>query len=314
MVIEAKHLTKRYGPRTAVHDLNFSIQKGDVVGFLGPNGAGKTTTMNLLTGFLAPTEGEVWIDGILMQDAPEDAKRHLGYLPETPPLYPDMIVEEYLAFVAGLHGLSKQNLKRRLEFVYDRCNLSDVSKRLIGHLSKGFRQRVGIAQALVADPKVIILDEPTVGLDPLQIIEIRDLIRDLGRDHTLILSTHILPEVTVTCQKILIINEGRIVAEDSYAGLSARLRKTNKVYVRGTALSKDKIDRLKEIPQLVNMMPDTETGQGNAWIVEAELGVDLEAILVERAVSEKWGLKELRPAHLSLEEVFLKLTREEEAA
>lgn len=310
MIIEVKHLTKRYGPRTAVDDLTFSIAKGDVVGFLGPNGAGKTTTMNLLTGFLAPTEGEVWIDGLLMQDEPEEAKRRLGYLPETPPLYPDMVVSDYLAFAAGLHGLSKADTQRRLEFVYDRCALKDVAGRLIGHLSKGFRQRVGIAQALVADPKVIILDEPTVGLDPLQIIEIRTLIKDLSQDHTLILSTHILPEVTMTCKKILIINEGKIVAEDSYEGLSARLRKTNKVFIRGTALTRDKVQSLGVIPQIVGITP-AEDQEEKSWVIEASLGFDLEGALVEKAVAEKWGLKELRPTQLSLEEVFLKLTREE---
>ena len=309
MVIDVTHLTKRYGPRFAVHDLNFSIAAGDVVGFLGPNGAGKTTTMNLLTGFLSPTEGEIRIEGRLLQEDPEGAKRHLGYLPETPPVYPDMLVCDYLTFVARLHGLPREEVNRRLDFVYDRCALAEVSRRIIGHLSKGFRQRVGIAQALVSDPKVIILDEPTVGLDPLQIIEIRDLIRDLSRDHTLILSTHILPEVTATCKKILIINEGKIVAEDTYDGLSARLRKTNKVYIRGTALCAPQVERLRDIPEITAIMPAESAGTG--WIVEAALAFDLEGALVHRAVEERWGLKELRPAQLSLEEVFLKLTRDE---
>lgn len=310
MVIEATHLTKRYGPRTAVSDLSFSIQKGDVVGFLGPNGAGKTTTMNMLTGFLAPSEGEVSIAGIPMQDEPEEAKRHLGYLPETPPLYLDMLVSDYLAYAAGLRGLDKGKVKRRLDFVVERCGLKDARDRVIGHLSKGYRQRVGIAQALVADPEVIILDEPTVGLDPIQIIEIRDLIRDLGRDHTLILSTHILPEVTMTCKKILIISDGKIAAEDSYEGLNARLRKTNKVYVRGTSLRAAHVEALLQLPRVVAARPAPEGGE-NAWIVESDLDADLESLLVERAFSEKWGLKELRPYALSLEEVFLKLTRDE---
>lgn len=223
MVIEVKELSKNYGPRRAIERLTFSVHKGDVVGFLGPNGAGKTTTMNLLTGFLAATEGDVWIDGVSMQDHPEEAKRHLGYLPEIPPLYGDMIVLDYLAFAAGLRGLRGARLGERLDFVLARCGLTDVRGRLIEHLSKGYRQRVGIAQALVADPKVIILDEPMVGLDPLQIIEIRELIRDLGRDHTLILSTHILPEVAITCKKIIVINNGKIVAQDTYDNLTARL-------------------------------------------------------------------------------------------
>lgn len=309
-MIQVKNLSKSYGPRSAVCELNFSIEKGEVVGFLGPNGAGKTTTMNLLTGFFSPSDGEVWIDGISMQKNPEAAKQRLGYLPEQPPLYPDMLVRDYLCFVARLRGLSRARLKQRLEFVQDRCGLGNVYGRLIAHLSKGYRQRVGIAQALIADPEVIILDEPTSGLDPIQIIEIRELIRDLGRDHTLILSTHILPEVTMTCQKIMIINDGKIVAQGEYDALSARLRKSHRVYVRASSLCLAHVEGLKSLSEVLSVSQEGAGGDG-AWIVESKPDFDIEAEIVWRAAQEGWGLKELRPDRLSLEEVFLKLTHEE---
>ncbi len=310
MLVEVSHLSKRYGPHLAVSDLNFSISRGDVVGFLGPNGAGKTTTMNLLTGFLSPSAGEVKIAGISMQDNPREAKRVLGYLPETPPLYPDMTVRDYLLFVGGLHGLGGAALKSRLDFVLHRSALESVYKRLIAHLSKGYRQRVGIAQALIADPQVIILDEPTVGLDPLQIIEIRALIRELGQDHTLILSTHILPEVAMTCKKVLIINDGRLVAEDSYEGLANRLEGTHQLFVRGEGLSLELLKPVAALQEVLSVDPVIDPS-GAGFAIHAKPDFDIEGEIVRRAASGAWKLKELRPYRASLEDIFLKLTREE---
>ena len=220
-MIQVNHLTKRYGKRTAVEDLSFTIEKG-VYGFLGPNGAGKSTTMNILAGCLAPTAGEVTIDGYDVFDKPAQAKSRVGYLPELPPLYAGMTAREYLAFVARAKGVKIPDLERQLEQVIARTGISDVADRLIGHLSKGYRQRVGIAQALLGEPAVIILDEPTVGLDPLQIMEIRALIRELGQERTVILSTHILGEVQAVCDHVLMIHQGRLVASGTLAELEAK--------------------------------------------------------------------------------------------
>src|SRR5574338_1704075 len=238
-MIEVENLTKRYGPTLAVSDVSFQVQKGEILGFLGPNGAGKTTTMRIITGFLSPTEGRVRVAGIDVVDSPLDAKRHIGYLPENPPVYTDMTVNEYLAFVGRIKGVPRAELKKRVGEVSEKCAIADVQDRQIGKLSKGYRQRVGLAQALIHNPDILILDEPTAGLDPKQIIETRELIKGLAGQHTVILSTHILPEVAQTCQRVVIINKGRVVAVDTPENLTARLKGAATLYVQVDAPGAD---------------------------------------------------------------------------
>src|SRR6202043_904620 len=223
-MITVTELTKRYARNTAVDHISFEVGKGQIVGFLGPNGAGKTTTMRMLTGFLSPTSGSATVAGYDVLEQPLEVKRRIGYLPETPPLYPEMETGEYLTFVGRLKGLSGTELRKRVDYVCDRCAVADVKNKLLGKLSKGYRQRVGLAQAIIHNPDVLILDEPTAGLDPKQINETRDLIKNLGGDHTIILSTHILPEVEQTCEQVLIINKGKLVATDSVHNLQNRAR------------------------------------------------------------------------------------------
>src|SRR5688572_6045927 len=231
-VIEVQHLTKRYGPVTAVDDVTFRVERGEILGFLGPNGAGKTTTMRVLTGYMPPTEGKAIVAGFDVLEQPVDAKRRTGYLPETPPLYPDMTVRDYLDFVARIKGVPRNERKNRVGAVMERTRVHDVGRRHCGKLSKGYRQRVGLAQALLHNPDVLILDEPTAGLDPKQIIETRKLIKELAGDHTIILSTHILPEVSQTCQRVVIINKGRVVAVDTPHNLTGRLRGAETMFVQ----------------------------------------------------------------------------------
>ena len=230
-MIEVQHLTKRYGPFTAVDDVSFKVEKGEILGFLGPNGAGKTTTMRVLTGYMPATDGKALVAGYDVFDQPIEAKRRTGYLPETPPLYPDMTVRDYLTFVARIKGVPRQERKARVETVMERTRVADMAKRHCGKLSKGYKQRVGLAQAMIHKPDVLILDEPTAGLDPKQIIETRQLIKELAGDHTIILSTHILPEVSQTCQRVVIINKGRVVAVDTPENLTSRLRGSETMYV-----------------------------------------------------------------------------------
>src|SRR6266516_4629259 len=234
-MIEVEGLTKRYGPTLAVSEVSFEVRKGEVLGFLGPNGAGKTTTMRVITGYLPPSAGKVRVAGVDVVEEPLEAKRHTGYLPENPPVYPDMTVVEYLAFVARVKGLPRGEVKKRVDEVSEKCAITDVRERQIGKLSKGYRQRVGLAQALIHNPDVLILDEPTAGLDPKQIIETRERIRGFAGQHTVVLSTHILPEVSMTCGRVVIINKGRVVAEDTPENLTHRLQgaATVRLEVRG---------------------------------------------------------------------------------
>src|SRR5437588_410047 len=238
-VIEVQHLTKRYGPVTAVDDISFPVERGEILGFLGPNGAGKTTTMRVLTGYMPPSEGKAVVAGYDVFEQPIEAKRRTGYLPETPPLYPDMTVREYLDFVARIKGVPASDRKGRVDAVMARTHCADVAARHCGKLSKGYRQRVGLAQAVLHNPDVLVLDEPTAGLDPKQIIETRELIRSLAGDHTIVLSTHILPEVAQTCQRVVIINHGRVVAVDTPANLTARLKGAETMYVQVDAPGAD---------------------------------------------------------------------------
>ena len=252
-MIEVQHVTKRYGPVAAVNDVSFRVEAGQILGFLGPNGAGKTTTMRVLTGYLPPTEGTATIAGFDVIEEPIEAKRRTGYLPETPPLYPDMTVREYLTFVARINGLSASQRRPRIDEVMERTSVGDMADRHCGKLSKGYRQRVGLAQAILHNPDVLVLDEPTAGLDPKQIIETRELIKELAGDHTIILSTHILPEVAQTCERVVIINEGRVVAEDSPDNLTGRLHGAVTIQLQVDTLGADPTDTLQAVPGVASV-------------------------------------------------------------
>jgi ABC-2 type transport system ATP-binding protein len=301
-MVYVHNLTKRYGSLVAVENLSFKLDRGDVLGFLGPNGAGKTTTMRIITGYMPPTKGTVHIEGVDIFDNPLQAKKMIGYLPETPPLYLDMTVAEYLDFVADIKQVKRKEKKSRIFYVLDKCGLSDVRKRIIGHLSKGYRQRVGIAQALVNNPSVLILDEPTIGLDPLQIIEIRDLIKSLSGERTVILSTHILPEVTMICSKVVIINEGKMVLEESLNYLSESLRNTRSLLLR----VRQNGDGVKEKIMSIKGVSGVKPGPSGEFVVTPSEGVEIREELVRLVVENDLGLLELRPLVSTLEEVFMK--------
>jgi ABC-2 type transport system ATP-binding protein len=306
-VIEVQHVTKQYGRVTAVDDLSFRVEKGEILGFLGPNGAGKTTTMRILTGYMPPTEGKAMVAGYDVFTHPVEAKRRTGYLPETPPLYPDMTVREYLDFVSRIKGVAAAERKTRVASVMKRTFIADVAEKHCSKLSKGYRQRVGLAQALIHNPEVLILDEPTAGLDPKQINETRQLIRELGGDHTIILSTHILPEVAQTCQRVVIINKGRVVAIDTPDNLTARLTGSETMYVQVDAGGAEVGPALAGIPGVTRVL----ASDGNGYEVESERGTDVRRDIARTVVNRGWGLLELRPMRMSLEEVFMKVTTDE---
>jgi ABC-2 type transport system ATP-binding protein len=310
-VIEVQHLTKRYGRVTAVDDISFRVERGEIFGFLGPNGAGKTTTMRILTGYMPATEGKAIVAGFDVFDQPVEAKRRTGYLPETPPLYPDMTVREYLDFVAKIKGVLPADLRQRVNAVMDRTRITDMSNRLCAKLSKGYRQRVGLAQAIIHNPEVLILDEPTAGLDPKQIIETREMIKELAGDHTIILSTHILPEVSQTCQRVVIINRGRVVAVDTPENLTARLRGSETMYVQVDAEGVDPAVMLAQIPGVTRVVEADRRDAIVGYEVESEHGHDVRRDLARSIVGAGWGLLELRPTRMSLEEIFLSLTTDE---
>jgi ABC-2 type transport system ATP-binding protein len=312
-VIEVQHLTKRYGPLKAVDDVSFKVERGEILGFLGPNGAGKTTTMRVLTGYIPPSEGRAIVAGFDVFDQPIEAKRRTGYLPETPPLYPEMTVREYLSFVARIKGVPRSERASRLDYVMGRTRVTDVADRHCGKLSKGYRQRVGLAQAILHNPDVLILDEPTAGLDPKQIIETRQLIKELAGDHTIILSTHILPEVSQTCHRVVIINKGRVVAVDTPANLTARLRGSESMYVQVDGLGADVKTALEAVPGVTRVVLSDTHGTATGFEVDSESGRDVRRELASTVVSRGWGLLELRPMRMSLEEIFLHLTTEETA-
>jgi gliding motility-associated transport system ATP-binding protein len=313
-VIEVQHLTKRYGRVTAVDDVSFRVERGEILGFLGPNGAGKTTTMRILTGYMPATEGKAIVAGFDVFDQPIEAKRRTGYLPETPPLYPDMSVVEYLDFVAKIKGVPASGRRDRVRGAMERTRVADMANRACSKLSKGYRQRVGLAQALIHNPDVLILDEPTAGLDPKQIIETRELIKGLAGDHTVILSTHILPEVSQTCQRVVIINNGRVVAIDTPDNLTARLRGNETLYVQVDANGGDAGSALSAIPGVIRVAPADHRDGIMGFEVESEHGHDVRRDLARAIVSNGWGLLELRPMRMSLEEIFLSLTTDEAAA
>jgi ABC-2 type transport system ATP-binding protein len=311
-MITVENLSKSYGGRLAVDDISFGVRQGEILGFLGPNGAGKTTTMRMLTGFIPPSGGRTVVGGFDLAREGRAARRIIGYQPENPPLYGEMTVSEYLGFAARIKGVEPRSVSARVARVIERCGLGDVGGRLLRNLSKGFRQRASIAQALVHDPEVLIFDEPTIGLDPLQIIEIRNLIKGLAGDHTVILSSHILPEVTMTCQRVVIINQGRLVAEDTYEGLQSRVQQARRLFVR---LARGEAGEVHSafggLEGVIRVSADTDT-EGPVHRVEYSLDVDIREDLAHLAVERGWGLQELHREDLSLEEVFLQLTTEED--
>ena len=306
-MIEVRHLSKRYGTHLAVDDLSFSIDRGVVYGFLGPNGAGKSTTMNIMTGCLGATEGEVLIDGHNVAEEPMEAKKHIGYLPELPPLYGDMTPEEYLHFVARAKGLRREESARQIETVMEKTRIADVRKRLIRNLSKGYRQRVGIAQALLGNPEVIILDEPTVGLDPAQIIEIRELIRELGKEHTLVLSSHILSEVQAVCDSILILSKGRLVACDTAENLTKLMRGRENLRLLTRAEEETVRPIVEKVDGVESLAFAEEDGLTAVDVTPVE-GQDIREALFNAFAEAKVPLLELRTEKASLEDVFLELT------
>jgi ABC-2 type transport system ATP-binding protein len=313
-VIEVQHVSKRYGRVTAVDDVSFRVERGEILGFLGPNGAGKTTTMRILTGYMPASEGKAVVAGFDVFANPLDAKRRTGYLPETPPLYPDMTVREYLDFVARIKGVPPGDRKARVTSVMQQTHVDDMADRHCSKLSKGYKQRVGLAQALIHNPEVLILDEPTAGLDPKQIIETRQLIRSLAGSHTIVLSTHILPEVAQTCQRIVIINKGRVVAVDTPENLTARLKGAETMYVQLDSLGADAGPVLATIPGVTRVAASDGAGGTGGFEVESEHGTDVRRELARTIVTRGWGLLELRPMRMSLEEIFLQVTTDDMAA
>ncbi|MBF0161641.1 MAG: ABC transporter ATP-binding protein [Magnetococcales bacterium] len=306
-MIEISDLTRNYGPTKALDGIGFQVQRGEVMGFLGPNGAGKTTAMRILAGILAPTEGSVHVAGLDMIANPVAARSKIGFLPESPPIYDEMTVREYLTYLAALRQVPKAKVRSAVEHTMERCGLKHTADRLLRNLSKGYRQRAGIAQAIVHSPEVVILDEPTVGLDPIQIREIRQLIRELGGEHSVLLSTHILPEVRVTCNRVAVINQGRIVANDTLEGLEQKASGTGAFFMRWR--HPPELSVLQQVPGVARVGE-----KSGGWTITPVPGQDPIPELVQRSSSQGWDLRELLPAGESLEEIFLNLTTREEEA
>ena len=313
-MIEVQDLTKSYGEKTAVDRITFSVNKGEILGFLGPNGAGKTTTMRVLTGYLPATQGTAKIAGFDVFNDSMEVRRRIGYLPETPPLYFDMTVSGYLDFVARIKNVPLEKRAQRVEAAIEMAGLAEQRDQLIKRLSRGFKQRVGLAQAIVHDPDVIILDEPTVGLDPKQIIEVRHLIKGLAGSHTIILSTHILPEVSMTCDRVVIINHGKIVAVDTPENLTLQLKGGERIRIVAQAPEQQLRDALQKIPGAQRVQIESMGSSGRmVATVEASQGQDLRSQIAAKVVGQGWPLYELRGENLSLEEIFLQLTTEDPA-
>jgi ABC-2 type transport system ATP-binding protein len=317
-MIKVEGLTKRYARTVAVDNISFEVEKGQIVGFLGPNGAGKTTTMRILTCFLPPTEGKANVAGFDVMENPMEVKRRIGYLPETPPVYPEMDVDEYLDFAGRLKGISSADIKRRIDDSVAKCALGDVRHRLIGKLSKGYRQRVGLAQAIIHNPDVLILDEPTSGLDPQQIIEIRNLLRSLAGEHTIILSTHILPEVEQSCERVIIISRGRVVAMDTMANLNSRMRGSEAIAVEieagaGSPTVSEAQMRLEQVSGVSRVVAKEPKDGHLRYQVESLQGRQVRADLARTIVNAGWNLNELAGIGSSLEDIFLQLTGDQKA-
>jgi ABC-2 type transport system ATP-binding protein len=311
-LIEVRDLTKSYGSGNAVDHVSFTVNKGEILGFLGPNGAGKTTTMRILTGYMPATSGTARIAGLDVFNDSLEVRRHIGYLPEAPPVYPDMTVASYLDFVARIKNVDPAKRAARVSDAMAKTNISDKRDELIKRLSRGYRQRVGLAQALVHDPDVIILDEPTIGLDPKQIIEVRHLIKGLAGNHTIILSTHILPEVSMTCDRVVIINKGKIAAVDTPANLTSQLKGGQKISIEVNAPEKPLQDLLMQIPGAGRVQIESVNGNGRVIAtVESPGGTDIRSQVAASVVQKGWPLYELRGVSLSLEDIFLQLTTDE---
>jgi ABC-2 type transport system ATP-binding protein len=313
-MIEVQNLTKHYGPVTAVNDVSFRVEAGEILGFLGPNGAGKTTTMRIITGYMPATEGKVVVAGYDVFDKPLEAKRRTGYLPETPPLYPDMTVREYLNFVARIKGVPSRETKSRVDESMKKARIADMADRHCAKLSKGYRQRVGLAQAIIHNPDVLILDEPTAGLDPKQRVETRELIRDLGGSHTIVLSSHILSEIADSCQRVVIINKGKVVAIDTPANLTMRLKGADTVYVQVAAPAEEVQPAIAAMGGILGV-DVSQRADGLLEIqIDCEPNRDIRRELAATIVGRGWGLLELRPMRMGLEDIYLKLTEDEAAA
>ncbi|CCQ90759.1 ABC-type transport system, ATPase component [Nitrospina gracilis 3/211] len=306
-MIEVQNLAKSYGPRSAIQGLTFQVNQGEVVGFLGPNGAGKTTTMNILCCILPASSGTARVCGFDIFEQSYEIRKRIGYLPETPPLYQDMVVSKYLAFAAGLRGVPKKQIPSAVDRVLGQCHIRDVQDRIIGRLSKGYQQRIGLAQAMIHDPEILILDEPTIGLDPIQIIEIRKLIQELGKSHTILLSSHILPEVTQICQRVIIIHEGRIAAMDTLDGLNASLRHSNRLELKVRNADTGITPKLEALDKVSAVHPDGV----NRFIIDIESNQPAQDDVARMVLEQGWGLEELKPVSMTLEDIFLKLTTEE---
>ena len=316
-MIKVEGLTKRYARTVAVDNISFEVEKGQIVGFLGPNGAGKTTTMRVLTCFLPPTEGKATVAGFDVLENPMEVKKRIGYLPETPPLYPEMEVIEYLTFVGKLKGIESRELRHKVEEVMRKCAVNDVRSKLINKLSKGYRQRVGLGAAIIHNPDVLILDEPTSGLDPKQIIEIRELLRSLAGDHTIILSTHILSEVEHSCERVIIISQGKLVATDSVANLTNRLRGSEAVSVEleasdGRPNPSEVQQRLEQVAGVSRVLRKDSRNGCLTFEVESLQGRHVRSDLARTVVNAGWNLNEMRSVGLSLEDIFLQLTAGEQ--
>ncbi len=311
-MIEVQDLTRYYGQKKAISDVSFKVNKGEIVGLLGPNAAGKTTTMRILTCFMPPTSGTATIGGFDIFDQSMEIRRITGYLPENPPLYSDLVVEDYLKFVAKLKGVESSRLKSEVDLAIEKASVGDVRTRVIGKLSKGYKQRVGLAQSLLNNPQVVIFDEPTVGLDPKQIIEIRELIRNLKGEHTVILSSHILPEVEQTCERVVIISDGVVVAEDTPDNLTARMRGAERVLVEVEGLEKDVRNALKSLPDIMTIQVEKQNDKVLKLVIESK--TDLRKDIARTIVENKMGLLEIQSDKLTLEDIFLDLTTKEEGA
>ncbi len=311
LVIQATGLTHYYGPQPAIEDVNFGVKKGEILGFLGPNGAGKTTTMRILTGFMPPTEGKVTVAGFDVVEQSLEVRRRVGYLPETVPLYTEMSVNSYLKYMGSLRGMEPKRIKRRITEVIDVCRLGDYHKTIIGKLSKGFRQRVGIAQAILHEPEILVLDEPTIGIDPIQVVETRKLIQDLGKQQTVVLSSHILPEVSMICQRVLIIHQGRIVAEDTPDNLAGRLQGVDRLEVEVGGPSAQVLPVLKKVSGVIQVTHSRQQNR-DVYTIQAKQGQDLRDEISRAVVSNDWSLLNLQQVGMTLEDIFLRLTTEEE--
>jgi ABC-2 type transport system ATP-binding protein len=311
-VIEVEHLTKVYGARRAVDDISFKVEKGEILGFLGPNGAGKTTTMRILTCYMPATDGTARVAGYDVFEESFEVRKRIGYLPESPPLYPEMTVQSYLDFVAKIKGAQANKRKANVDEVMQKCNIGDVRNRIIAKLSKGYKQRVGLAQSLLNNPEVLILDEPTIGLDPRQIHEVRSLIKALAGEHTIVLSTHILPEVSMTCNRVIIINNGKLIAIDTPEGLANQVKGAERVSLLVDGPAEQVEARLRAIDGVTAVqISGASDGKPTGYTVECKLDTDIRRDLAAAVVSQGWGLLELRGVSVSLEDVFINLITKE---